>query len=52
MAAAVPHLGDLDARDCRAWVVDHCDVDAVAAAYEGTYRRAAREPAVRLARYA
>jgi glycosyltransferase involved in cell wall biosynthesis len=52
MAAAVPQLGELAARDCRAWVVDHCDVDAVAAAYEGTYRRAAREPALPLARYA
>jgi hypothetical protein len=26
------------ARDCRAWVAEHCDVDAVAVAYERIYR--------------
>ena len=38
MAAAVGRLDEIDARDCRAWVVAHCDVDVVAAAYEGMYR--------------
>jgi glycosyltransferase involved in cell wall biosynthesis len=52
MAAAVPHLAEISPRDCRAWVVDHCDVDAVAAAYELAYRTAAREPAVAAVRYA
>jgi hypothetical protein len=31
-------LGDISAHDCRAWVAEHCDVDAVAAAYEKVYR--------------
>jgi glycosyltransferase involved in cell wall biosynthesis len=52
MAAAVPDLAGIAARDCRAWVVDHCDVDAVAAAYERAYRSVAREPAVAAVRYA
>jgi glycosyltransferase involved in cell wall biosynthesis len=51
MAAAVPHLVDIRPRDCRAWVVDHCDVDAVAAAYERAYRLVARDPAVESIRY-
>lgn len=42
MAAAVERLADLSPLDCRAWVVDHCDVDAVAAAYELAYRQVAR----------
>jgi glycosyltransferase involved in cell wall biosynthesis len=46
MAAAVPHLADIRPRDCRGWVVDHCDVEAVAGAYERAYRLAAREPTV------
>lgn len=46
MAAAVPHLAEIRPRDCRRWVIDHCDVDAVATAYEGAYRLAARKPAV------
>jgi glycosyltransferase involved in cell wall biosynthesis len=38
MAAAVSRLPTIAARDCRAWVVEHCDVDVVAAAYEWAYR--------------
>ncbi len=40
MAAAVQRLPELRARDCRAWVAAHCDVDVVAAAYERAYRAA------------
>ena len=42
MAAAVGRLAAISARDCRAWVAEHCDVDVVAAAYERTYRSVAR----------
>jgi glycosyltransferase involved in cell wall biosynthesis len=42
MAAAVAQLPRIVARDCRAWVAEHCDVDVVAAAYERTYRSVAR----------
>jgi glycosyltransferase involved in cell wall biosynthesis len=42
MAAAVERLGSISARDCRAWVADHCDVNVVARAYESAYRAAAR----------
>jgi len=42
MAAAVGRLGAISARDCRAWVAEHCDVDVVAGAYESAYRRAVR----------
>jgi glycosyltransferase involved in cell wall biosynthesis len=38
MAAAVGQLPRIDARECRAWVRRHCDVDVVAAAYERRYR--------------
>ena len=38
MAAAVGQLPRIAARDCRAWVSEHCDVEVVAAAYERTYR--------------
>ena len=50
MAAAVGNLGSIAARDCRAWVAEHCDVDVVAGAYESVYRAAAhrREEAVAL----
>ena len=41
MAAAVGRLPRIAARDCRGWVVEHCDVDVVAAAYERTYRSVA-----------
>ncbi len=41
MAAAVGRLGTIAARDCRAWVAEHCDVDVVAGAYERAYRTAA-----------
>jgi glycosyltransferase involved in cell wall biosynthesis len=51
MAAAVPRLVDISPRDCRAWVIDHCDVDAVAAAYESAYRKVAREPSMAALRY-
>jgi glycosyltransferase involved in cell wall biosynthesis len=42
MAAAVGRLPGIAARDCRAWVAEHCDVDVVAGAYESAYRAAAR----------
>jgi glycosyltransferase involved in cell wall biosynthesis len=45
MAAAVGRLPRIVARDCRAWVAEHCDVDVVAAAYESTYRSVARQRA-------
>jgi glycosyltransferase involved in cell wall biosynthesis len=38
MSAAVQRLPSIAARDCRAWVAAHCDVDVVAAAYEQTYQ--------------
>ena len=38
MAVAVPNLPSIAPRDCREWVARHCDVDAVAVAYERTYR--------------
>jgi glycosyltransferase involved in cell wall biosynthesis len=37
MVDAVGLLQRIDARDCRAWVSKHCDVEAVATAYEQTY---------------
>ena len=43
MAAAVDRLETIAASDCRNWVARHCDLDVVAAAYERTYRSAARE---------
>lgn len=49
MAAAVGELPGIAARDCRAWVAEHCDVDVVAAAYEATYRSVAHERAGTLA---
>jgi glycosyltransferase involved in cell wall biosynthesis len=44
MAAAIGRLEEIAARDCRAWVALHCDVDVVAAAYERSYRSVVREP--------
>lgn len=44
MGAAVAQLPRIAARDCRAWVAAHCDVDVVAAAYESAYRSAMRQP--------
>ena len=41
MAEAIGRLPTIAARDCRAWVAAHCDVDVVAAAYERTYRSVA-----------
>ncbi len=41
MAAAIGCLGRISARDCRAWVAEHCDVDVVAEAYESAYLAAA-----------
>lgn len=38
MADAIGQLPRIAARDCRAWVSQHCDGDVVAAAYESTYR--------------
>src|ERR1700722_7426599 len=43
MAAAVGRLPGIAARDCRAWVAEHCDGGAVAAAYESTYRSVAHQ---------
>jgi glycosyltransferase involved in cell wall biosynthesis len=37
MVDAVGRLQRIDARECRAWVSRHCDVEVVAAAYERTY---------------
>jgi len=42
MAAAIGRLDTIAARDCRAWVALHCDLDVVAAAYERTYRSVLR----------
>lgn len=42
MSLAVDQLPRIAARDCRAWVAEHCNVDVVAAAYERVYRSAAR----------
>ncbi|MDQ6804471.1 MAG: glycosyltransferase family 4 protein [Actinomycetota bacterium] len=41
MAVAIGRLPQISARDCRAWVSQHCDVEVVAAAYERTYRSVA-----------
>ena len=41
MADAIGKLTRIDPRACRTWVRQHCDVQAVAAAYEGTYRSVA-----------
>jgi hypothetical protein len=41
MSEAVGRLQQIAARDCRAWVSQHCDVDVVAAAYEHTFRAVA-----------
>jgi glycosyltransferase involved in cell wall biosynthesis len=42
MTAAVGRLESIAARDCRAWVAKHCDVNVVAGAYESIYLAAAR----------
>jgi glycosyltransferase involved in cell wall biosynthesis len=44
MGAAVSQLPSIAARDCRAWVAAHCDVDVVAAAYESAYRSVTQRP--------
>jgi glycosyltransferase involved in cell wall biosynthesis len=44
MGAAVAQLPRIAARDCRAWVAAHCDVDVVAAAYESAYRSVMLQP--------
>ncbi|HEV3094400.1 MAG TPA: glycosyltransferase family 4 protein [Solirubrobacteraceae bacterium] len=49
MGAAVGQLSRIAARDCRAWVAAHCDVDVVAAAYESAYRSVAHQPVGTLA---
>jgi glycosyltransferase involved in cell wall biosynthesis len=41
MTVAVGRLPQIAARDCRAWVREHCDVEVVAAAYERTYQSVA-----------
>lgn len=53
MAAAISRLADIAPRDCRAWVVDHCNVEAIVASYERAYRTVARPvPSARPIRYA
>jgi glycosyltransferase involved in cell wall biosynthesis len=47
MADAIGRLPRIAARECRAWVSQHCDVEVVAAAYERTYRSVALPRAVR-----
>jgi glycosyltransferase involved in cell wall biosynthesis len=44
MADAIGRLPRIAARDCRAWVAQHCDGDVVAAAYESIYRSAMPTP--------
>jgi glycosyltransferase involved in cell wall biosynthesis len=46
MAGAIPYLADIAPTDCRAWVVDRCDVDAIAASYECAYRTVAHRSAI------
>jgi glycosyltransferase involved in cell wall biosynthesis len=46
MGAAIDCTGDIDPRSCRRWIAAHCAVDVVAAAYERTYRAAARHDLV------
>jgi len=41
MSTAIDRLPQIAARNCRAWVAEHCDVNAVAAAYEQIYHSAA-----------
>jgi glycosyltransferase involved in cell wall biosynthesis len=51
MADAIGQLSQIDRRDCRAWVSQHCDGDVVAAAYERTFRSVlARFPVPELVR--
>jgi glycosyltransferase involved in cell wall biosynthesis len=47
MADAISRLHAIAPRDCRAWVAEHCDVEVVAAAYEGAYRSVAHRTAER-----
>jgi len=47
MTDAIGLLPRIAARDCRAWVSRHCDIEVVAAAYEHTYRSAAFPSIVR-----
>ncbi len=49
MADAVGRLGSIDARHCRAWVAEHCDVDVVAGGYESAYRAATGQRAETMA---
>ncbi len=51
MADAIGQLPRISARDCRAWVSQHCDGEVVAAAYERTFRSVVvPSPAMELAR--
>jgi glycosyltransferase involved in cell wall biosynthesis len=45
MADAIGRLTQIAARDCRAWVREHCDVEAVTVAYERIYRSVALKTA-------
>jgi glycosyltransferase involved in cell wall biosynthesis len=44
MAAAVHRLSSLSPRDCRDWVVEHCDATVVARAYAELYASVADRP--------
>jgi glycosyltransferase involved in cell wall biosynthesis len=52
MADAIGGLPRIVARECRAWVSAHCDVDVVAAAYERMYRSVALHDNARLVAHA
>jgi glycosyltransferase involved in cell wall biosynthesis len=49
MAVAVGRLEQIAARDCRAWVSGHCDVEVVAAGYERIYRSVVSQSVARAA---
>jgi glycosyltransferase involved in cell wall biosynthesis len=52
MAAAVERTREIDPHACRDWVIERCDVDAVARAYEHVYRSAIRSGVGRQLAYA
>lgn len=46
MAEAIGRTHRISPRACRAWVLEHCDTEVVAAAYEQAYRSATGAPAI------
>lgn len=52
MAAAVQRTSEINSDACRDWVIAHCDVGAVARAYERVYSSAVRSDAGRQLAYA